>query len=58
MKQLLNYHTARVANPCKPGRDVPPHTDAALSDGLTGRQLQEEQGNTHHQHYQNIQEEK
>ena len=35
-----------------------PHSDAALSDGLTGRQLQEEQGNAHNNQQQHIEEEK
>lgn len=35
-----------------------PYSDAALSDGLTGCQLQEEQGDAHNQHQQDVQQEK
>lgn len=55
---LLSHHTAGVADPRQLGRDVLPHPDAALPDGLTSRQLQEEQGNAHQDHEQHVQEEK
>lgn len=53
----VSYHTTGVADPCEPGGDEPPHSDAALSDGLTCRQLQEEQGNANNQHQQHVQQE-
>lgn len=53
----VSYHTTGVADPREPGGDGPPHSDAALSDGLTGCQLQEEQGNANNQHQQHVQQE-
>jgi len=55
-KRTVSYHAAGVAHPGQPGGDALPHSDAALSDGLPGCQLQEEQGDAHHQHEQHIQE--
>lgn len=57
MEDSVSHHAAGVADPGEPGGDVLPHPDAALPDGLTGSQLQEEQGDSHHQHEQHVQEE-
>lgn len=57
-KKWFNYHTAGVADSCQPGRDVLPHTNAALADRLPSCQLQEEQGNAHNHHQQHIKEKK
>ena len=53
----VSHHTAGVSDPCQPGGDELPHPDAALSDGLPGCQLQEEQGDPHNQQEQHIEEE-
>lgn len=41
----LTHHTAGKANPPQPRADVVPHTDAAPTDSLSHRKLQEEQRN-------------
>lgn len=56
--QCFSYHTAGVANPCELGRDELPHSNTALSDGLSSSQLQEEEGNANDQHQQDVEKEK